>query len=64
MVPNAGCHLMRRDALPGGSPHIGFEVIQGVFQPVMVTIRTGCRHAHYHAAPLSLGEYQSFLPLL
>src|SRR4029453_7232884 len=61
-LPNARFRLMCRAALSGRPGHIGFEVIQGELQCIMVAIATGLRHALHHAAPLVRGVYPCFLP--
>jgi hypothetical protein len=57
-LPNTGFRLMCRDALPGSPLHLGFQVVQGGLQGIMITIGTGFRHAFHHTAPLGLGAYQ------
>src|SRR6516164_507586 len=57
-MPHTGFRLMCRDALPGSPLHIGFQVVQGGLQGLMIAIGTGLRHAFHHTAPLSLGAYQ------
>src|SRR5215469_11768776 len=61
-LPNASFRLMRCDALLGRPCHIGFQVVQGELQFIMVAIATGLRHVLHHAAPLVRGVYPCFLP--
>src|SRR5262249_46597661 len=61
-LPNARFRLMCRDALSGRPGHIGFQVMQGEFQCILVAIATGLRHALHHEAPLVCGVALCFLP--